>query len=272
MPEIEPSNSTSKPSLPNSSSTMPLENTSPTNNEGSSSKDLSLQTQCFPNFTSNAVTPVTNSNVSSKQVPQNGEASQSSNNEDTNPLVKIYDSDPAIFSPNERLKVGVMRKKSICESSKFDCHYCSFACESAVSLKMHVRSVHLPVLVYEPSTETPEGKKSYASIFICDGLSADSDENSEEEAMSLQPRIGVRLQNLSTDPVCSGNEKPFVCLFCESAYKLQSSLQSHYRDQHSPKKPFKCTACDEVFRRNIELTRHKLQKCIGSNSSKISPT
>ena len=192
--------------------------------------------------------------------------------QDVNPLVKIYDNDPAIFSEGERLKVGVMRKKSVCQSSKFDCHYCKFACESAISLKMHVRAVHLPVLVYEPADENAPANSNASSLSLSDGLSSviDSDENSDEDTMSLQSRIGVRLQNLSSDPLSFGSEKSFVCLFCESAYKLQSSLQSHYREQHSPKKPFKCSDCGEDFRRNIELTRHKLQKCISINGTKVS--
>ena len=73
-------------------------------------------------------------------------------------------------------------------------------------------------------------------------------------------RMGIKLQNTTTNEFVA-TEKPFACLFCESAYKLQSTLQSHFREHHSPHKPFVCQECKESFRRPIELSRHRLYRC-----------
>lgn len=176
-------------------------------------------------------------------------AMQTSSPDSCEALVRVYDNDPVIFSGEERLKVGVMRRDSINESSKFQCQYCTQACESGIALKMHVRVKHMPVLVYD--TSNCEKGNISSNINQIEDL---------EEEVSNRYRMGVRLQNISSEHV-SFIEKPFVCLFCECAYKLQCSLQSHYREQHSPHKPFQCSSCEDKFRRNIELTRHKIYKC-----------
>ncbi|XP_066980169.1 oocyte zinc finger protein XlCOF19-like [Macrobrachium rosenbergii] len=142
----------------------------------------------------------------------------------------VFDTDPAFFSPDEKLKVGVIREED--GTQVFLCMYCRMRCETALSLKMHVRVYHMPVLVYDNGLGTVETRY----------------------------RMGIKLQN-TTSTEFSTTEKPFACLFCESSYKLQSSLQSHFREHHSPHKPFQCLECKEGFRRPIELSRHRLYRC-----------
>lgn len=142
----------------------------------------------------------------------------------------VFDTDPAFFSPDEKLKVGVIREED--GTQVFLCMYCRMRCESALALKMHVRVYHMPVLVYDNGLGTVETRY----------------------------RMGIKLQN-TTLTEFSTTEKPFACLFCESSYKLQSSLQSHFREHHSPHKPFQCLECKEGFRRPIELSRHRLYRC-----------
>ncbi|KAK8754628.1 hypothetical protein OTU49_016923 [Cherax quadricarinatus] len=141
----------------------------------------------------------------------------------------VFDTDPAFFSPDEKLKVGVIREED--GAQVFLCMYCRTRCESALALKMHVRVYHMPVLVYDNGLGTVETRY----------------------------RMGIKLQN-TTCTEFSTTEKPFACLFCESSYKLQSSLQSHFREHHSPHKPFQCLECKEGFRRPIELSRHRLYR------------
>ncbi|KAA0184934.1 hypothetical protein HAZT_HAZT008063 [Hyalella azteca] len=182
------------------------------------------------------------------------DTSNAANDSPNDAIVRIYDNDPAIFAGEERLKVGVMRRESISVDTKYQCNYCAFACSSAVGLKMHVRVGHKPVLVYDTlkhlqnRNPMPYGMQ-YAS------MAAHSLEN-----VGSKLRMGVRLQNVASD-LASLNEKPFVCLFCDCSYKLQSSLLSHFRDQHSPYKPFQCSLCSQSFRRNIELVRHNIYRC-----------
>ena len=142
----------------------------------------------------------------------------------------VYDTDPAFFSPDEKLKVGVIREEG--GGQVFLCMYCQIRCESALALKMHVRVYHMPVLVYDNGLGTAETRY----------------------------RMGIKLQNTSCMELAT-SEKPFACLFCECSYKLQSSLQSHFREHHSPNKPFQCLECKEAFRRPIELSRHRLYRC-----------
>ncbi|KAK7066314.1 hypothetical protein SK128_004171 [Halocaridina rubra] len=142
----------------------------------------------------------------------------------------VFDTDPAFFSPDEKLKVGVIREED--GTQVFLCMYCRIRCESALSLKMHVRVYHMPILVYDNGLGTVETRY----------------------------RMGIKLQN-TTATEFSTTAKPFACLFCESSYKLQSSLQSHFREHHSPHKPFQCLECKEGFRRPIELSRHRLYRC-----------
>ncbi|XP_076035803.1 uncharacterized protein LOC143021887 [Oratosquilla oratoria] len=142
----------------------------------------------------------------------------------------VFDTDPAFFSPDEKLKVGVISEEE--GPQAFLCMYCKTRCDSALALKMHVRVFHMPVLVYDNGLGTAETRY----------------------------RMGIKLQN-TTPTDFSATEKPFACLFCESSYKLQSSLQSHFREHHSPNKPFQCLECKESFRRPIELSRHRLYRC-----------
>ncbi|KAK3865851.1 hypothetical protein Pcinc_028568 [Petrolisthes cinctipes] len=142
----------------------------------------------------------------------------------------VFDTDPAFFSPDEKLKVGMIREED--GTQVFLCMYCRIRCESPLALKMHVRVYHMPVLVYDNGLGTPETRY----------------------------RMGIKLQNTTITEFVT-TEKPFACLFCESCYKLQSSLQSHFREHHSPHKPFQCLECKEGFRRPIELSRHRLYRC-----------
>ncbi|KAK8385109.1 hypothetical protein O3P69_012122 [Scylla paramamosain] len=142
----------------------------------------------------------------------------------------VYDTDPAFFSPDEKLKVGMVREEG--NTQVFLCMYCQIRCESALALKMHVRVYHMPVLVYDNGFGTAETRY----------------------------RMGIKLQNTTCTELAT-SEKPFACLFCECSYKLQSSLQSHFREHHSPHKPFQCLECKEAFRRPIELSRHRLYRC-----------
>lgn len=178
-------------------------------------------------------------------------------------LVRIYDTDPAIFSSNERLKVGVMRRESIDQNSRFQCQYCVHSCEAAIALKMHVRLKHMPVLVYDNSNKEKINNDNSNENTDANGHGVD-----DIEVNDTRLRMGVRLQNISSDHTTL-NDKPFVCLFCECAYKLQCYLQSHFRDQHSPNMPFQCPSCEEKFRRNVELTRHKIYRCIYRKGHKL---
>jgi len=189
----------------------------------------------------------------------------------SNPLVKIFDNDPAIFHPDERLKVGVMRRKSVCENRKFQCHYCTHSCESNFSLKIHIRIVHLPTVVYDSPKGYGGNAGEHVGCLDSEGESdegcqmSDNEENLSEERFNYKTkrRMGVKLVNLNSGSKLNGStlDKPFVCLFCENSYKLSSSLQSHYRDSHSPVKPHKCQLCPASFRKNMELNRHKMNKC-----------
>ena len=147
----------------------------------------------------------------------------------------IFDDDPEIFSPDEKLKVGLVVEEG--GRKMFFCQYCRNSCEASRALKVHVRVYHMPVLVYD----------------------------SGHGAADARYRMGIKLQNTSQNNFTT-TDKPYACLFCESTYKLQSSLQSHFRDHHSPYKPYQCVECKEGFRRAIELSRHHLYRC---NSKKL---
>lgn len=143
----------------------------------------------------------------------------------------IFDTDPMFFSPDEKLKAGFARETEA-GTTTYLCMYCNAVYENSIALKMHVRVYHMPVLVYDNGQGTAETRY----------------------------RMGIKLQHTTSNEMCT-TEKPYACLFCPSAYKLQSSLQFHFRENHSPHKPYPCQECKESFRRTIELSRHRLYRC-----------
>lgn len=87
---------------------------------------------------------------SSPQPPQQATATRATQ---STPNI-VFDTDPAFFSPDEKLKVGMIREED--GTQVFLCMYCQIRCESPLALKMHVRVYHMPVLVYDNGLGTPE--------------------------------------------------------------------------------------------------------------------
>ncbi|RXG52147.1 Myoneurin [Armadillidium vulgare] len=147
-----------------------------------------------------------------------------------NDFTSIYDTDPMFFSPDEKLKAGYMKSSN--GSQVIFCFYCTAQYDSSLSLKMHVRIFHMPVIIYD------NGQGTTGSRY----------------------RIGIKLQNISHNEKF-GIESPYSCLFCLASYKLEGSLQFHFKEKHSTQKPYQCLECKEQFRKSIELSRHKVYNC-----------
>lgn len=145
-------------------------------------------------------------------------------------LTTVYDTDPMFFSPDEKLKAGYIKSDN--GSQVIFCFYCTAQYDSSLSLKMHVRIFHMPSIIYD------SGQVTTGSRY----------------------RIGIKLQNISHNERFAV-ESPYSCLLCLSSYKLESSLQFHFRENHGTPKPYQCLECKEQFKRSVELSRHKVYNC-----------
>ncbi|PSN39825.1 hypothetical protein C0J52_19186 [Blattella germanica] len=184
----------------------------------------------------------------SKQLGEDGALNQPGTNENGNQVRKegvpdktseeeererrmIYDDDPSVFNPGEKLRVGIIQA-SPDGSIAYECCYCSERYADTETLKVHVRSCHRPeILTMQIPVELGFGSKV---------------------------NCGAQLNNVTATTDLS---KPFVCIYCTGAFKFKSNINLHYKEKHTPYKPFACMDCHETFRRSMELSRHRVYYC-----------
>ena len=143
----------------------------------------------------------------------------------------VYDDDPTVFNPGEKLRVGIIQA-SPDGSIAYECCYCIERYPDAETLKVHVRSCHRPeILTMQIPVELGFGNKV---------------------------NCGAQLNNVTATTDLS---KPYVCIYCTGAFKFKSNINLHYKEKHTPYKPFACMDCHETFRRSMELSRHRVYYC-----------
>ncbi|XP_047118168.1 zinc finger protein 845-like [Schistocerca piceifrons] len=142
----------------------------------------------------------------------------------------VYDELHGMLIPGERLRIGI----ALCVegSTSYNCCYCGHLFMNDVNLRGHVLSSHQPEVLT-------------AQIPV-------------ELGLGTKVNCGVQLSNVTA---VSEFAKPFVCIFCDGAFKFKSNIFLHFKEKHTPYKPFSCVDCQENFRRTIELSRHRVYYC-----------
>nr|CAD7431701.1 unnamed protein product [Timema monikensis] len=141
----------------------------------------------------------------------------------------VYDEESSMLglNPGEKLRMGAMNETDD-GNITYACSYCEEIFVDIGMLKAHVRVRHRP----EPLTTLLPVDMGFGNKVNC----------------------GMQLLGVTSTTELG---KPFVCIFCDGAFKFKSNVLLHYKEKHTPYKPFSCVDCKEAFRRSMELSRHR---------------
>ena len=116
------------------------------------------------------------------------------------------------------------RRKTISQTTLFQCNECFHYYKNASSLKQHVKEMHTNI------EQFPCLQCNYVA--------------------KRQRTLDIHVTYKHSD------KKPFVCSQCKNAFKTQGDLTKHINTVHMDDRSFACSQCQKTFKRQKDLNTH----------------